>query len=1061
MKFSLPSFALKRPITVIMLLLTFLGLGAIAWTRIPVEFIPKLDVPFIGCYIPYPGATPAQVEKEVAIPAEGEFRTISGLKRIITTSDSNGCNVRLNFDWDTDMALATAEVRDRMERLKLVLPPEIDRLWLRRFSSATMPIMMFSLFTDGDQEELTYRARTVLAPRLQRVDGIAEVVVMGLNMPGVSVEFDQDALRTHNLDLYQLISSLQSSSVNVSVGQLLDGQTRHYVRVQDEFTSPAEIGELVVGPNGLRLKEIAEVGYSRDEVKWKYSLDGKDGVFIFLRKESEANAVAACRAVKLELDQALKETTFSNTELFVFFDQSELIMSSLNSLMDAGKYGSGLALIILFLFMRKVRPTLVCALTIPGSLVAALVVMFFTGITLNIITMISMIIAIGMLVDNAIVVTENVFRYRQLGFEPMESARRGASEVGLAITASTITTMVVFAPMFYIETGDMASYLRQFAIPVTVSLAGSLILALTIIPLAASRMKSSKRGKEDGENEGSRKKTGNSFLSGVIYHIKQQHVLLKTISAYTWLLALTQRRRFETFLLVAAVAIVSYYIPFKKVGTQEMPTLDTREVDVGVNLEQNFDLEMIEETFDNLLAVVEPLRDELDIKNLFYDYSLGGGSIRVILTPPEEYPPGERPKYSTEDVLNILWEKLPSRIPGGRLRFSIAEAGEGGSRNISIIMRGDDADTLDKYAEQFAMAMETLPDISDVDTDTELPKQEMRLDVDEALAGRAGISPMVVAQTVDFALRGVRLQYMKQQGREVPVMAQLKESDRETKEDLENVAVVGATGRMIPIRELATLTKARTSRFIRRVNAKNVINITAKTDSEDLALVSANIKRLRDSFALAPGYSIELGDELLDLETNAANFMIMLALAIILIYIVIGALFESCILPLSVLTSVPLAFMGVYWMMYLTKTSMDTIAYIVCILLVGVIVNNGIVIVDHINLLRKEGKERHKAIIQAGKDRFRPVMMTAMTTIFGCVPLALGGASSDAIAFHSMGRALIGGLAVGTLLTLFVVPLSYSVFDDIRIWFTSFLGDLAGLSRTSRKPKPADNVDFT
>ena len=313
MRRSLTALALRRPVTVVMLVITMLGLGGIAYYKIPVEFIPKLDMPFIRCYIPYVGATPAQVENEVAIPAEGEFRTVGQLKRIATESDMNGCDVRMMFDWDADMGVATSEVRDRMERLKLVLPQEIDRLYLRRFSSTSLPIMAFAIARKGDEEEFTHLVRTTLASRLMRIDGVADVMVFSKPEREILIEFDQQELRNRNLSLYQVVSRLQRSSLNLSVGDLTDANRKYLVRVLDEFHSPEEIARLVVGPNAARLSDVAEVGYQERQLTVHFSIDGLSGAFVLVRKESEANTVATCKAVRRELDILPEDPLFEGT----------------------------------------------------------------------------------------------------------------------------------------------------------------------------------------------------------------------------------------------------------------------------------------------------------------------------------------------------------------------------------------------------------------------------------------------------------------------------------------------------------------------------------------------------------------------------------------------------------------------------------------------------------------------------------------------------------------------------------------------------------------------------
>ena len=1066
MKFSLPELAIQRPITVSMLIVSVLGLGFIAQQRIPIEFLPRFDVPFVGVYIPYPGATPEQVQNEVAIPAEGEFRTISQVDSITTTSNQNGCDVRLIFGLDADMTTATAEVRDRMERLKLKLPTDVDRIFLQRFSTGTMPILALSVFRDDDPEELAHFIRTRLEPRLRRIDGVADVQTFSQDPREVLVEFDQNKLRAANLSLYGVVEDLRRSSLNVSVGRLLDGETQHFVRAQGEFDHPDQLANLIVGPPAVRLRDVADVGYKKRELVQDFSIDGKSGAFMLVRKESEANTVATCEQVLAELATLPEDPAFAGLDTLTFFNQGELIMATLNSLLKAGQYGATLALIVLLLFLQRIRPTLIVALAIPASLVVALVVMFMSGMSLNLVTMIAMIVAVGMLVDNSIVVIENIYRHQQMGYEPREAAVQGATKVGMAIIASTTTTMVVFIPTFYLEAGEMARYMRQFSVPVTVALGASLLIALTVIPLAASRMRP--------RNEmwlykkiAARLPERERFISnkaGLIYTLRQVRLirpilplltpLRSTISGYGRLLSLTISWRIAAIMIVGGVTAYTFYGPARQLGIQQMPTVDTREVGIEVRMDQNFDMARARETMDLITDAVEEMREELGIKNIWRRFSARNGRINAYLYPANEIEDG-MPNIPTEDVMNIIWQRLPDRMPGVELRFSIPDAGEGQSRSITLNMRGDDLAVLESSAENFRRVLAQLEGISQVVLGLDQSAQEIQLRIDESLSKQAGVSPIVVAQTVDFALRGTRLPFLKSEGREVPVWAQFREEDRRDRSNLENVAVQTGTGNLMPLKQLVTMRRADSPQAITRINGKNVVSITAQTSVDDVGRLLQQVRLLVNSFDLPLGYEIMLGDDLRELDSNITNFFTAALLACALIYIVMGALFESYLLPLSIISSVWLASLGVVWAMFLTGTSLDTIAFIGIILMLGIVVNNAIVIVDHINQLRNEGLNRHDAIVQAGQDRFRPVMMTAITTILGVLPLAIGGDMGADVSFKSMGWALVGGLTSGTFLTLFIVPLFYTMIDDVREFTTDYFGSLASLFNRGAPTDPS------
>lgn len=1068
---SLPRIALARPVTVFMLLVTAMCLGVISIYRLPIEFLPPMDLPFIVCQIPYIGATPEQVEKEVAIPAEGEFRTLSSLKRIFTTCDSNGATIRMIFDMGTDMTIASADVRDRIERLKLQLPDEIENIFLRRFNLNSMPIMAFSIYGPGDEEELTYLVRTILKPRIMRLEGVADITIFGTPEKEVLIEFDQDALRNRGVGLFQVVSALRQSSINVAAGEIADGGTNYYVRSLDEFSTPDEIGRLVIGPNALRLRDVARVGYRTREVDTDFSIDGRSGTFMLIRKEAEANAIQTCKNVHSEIDDLASDPIFRDTKTFMFFDQSELILSTLGSLKQSAGMGAVLAVIVLFMFLLRTRPTIVVATAIPTSAVFAIIYMFFFGITLNLVTMISFILAIGMLIDDSIVVIENIYRHRQLGLDRKQSAIIGTEEVMLPNFASCLTTLAPFVPVFYLDAGILSTYLRQFAVPIVICQFSSLLIGITFIPLAVSRIKPRREMQlmQFLRRHGFARLISMDDVIGGQGATRKRRPFKRMAWWYLVLLGWSLRNRMLVLAIIAVVLVLTWTIPYSNMQMQNEPSVDTRQVEINVRLDQGYDLVQARALFADIRALIDNQRAELGIKNVFTRCDQYGGDINVYLYTDDDKdeakgrddrPEGMDSPYSTEEAMDILWQRLPQKIPGGELRFRVAEATEQSTRSFKLQLRGDEAAMLRVYADQLEKRMqESIPDITEVTTDVERRRNEIQLGIRENMADLYGLTPLGIAQTVDFALRGVRLSYLKQGGREIPVWAQFQEEDRKSKANLENVALVGQTGGQVSLYQLVEFGKAESPQVITRVNGKNVITVTAKFKGQDLGGIMNKLKSILTSFYMAPGYTVEFGDELLNLEENSSQFSAMLVLAIILIYVVLGATFESFILPMSILATLPLAAIGSFWYLYLSDTPFDVLCMIGFLLLVGIIVKNGIVLIDFIKMERDRGVDRYTAILCAGRDRLRPVLMTASTTILGSLPIGIGSELGGEVSFDGVGKILIGGMVTGTLLTMVVVPVVYSAIDDIRVWFVTYFANLAKLlnirRRGAAKPKEA------
>lgn len=1040
---ALPRFAVNHPVTVLMVVATFIGLGIISWHMLPLDFTIKLEFPFLRCFIPYAGASPEQVEKEVAIPAEGEFLTIPGLRRITCRSDGGGCYIGLEFDWNTNMRLAAAELRDRIERLKLKLPQEIEHIFVRKFGSQQWAIIRFALFRGENDTELGQLARTLVYNRLMRVEGIAEVRVSGSSDEEVKVEFDQDALGSLSLPLPSVISALQTTNLNLSLGELIDADNKLFIRAQDELSRPKELEDVVVGPNTLRLKDIADVKVEIPPDYGSFTIDGKRAVFVEILKESEANIVDACDAVKKELAALLKDPELEGVNVLMFEDKSEHIRFAIGGLLDSGTYGLLLSLIVIFLFLLRIRATLLVAIATPISLMASFIFMYYRGMTINIVTIGALVIALGMLVDDAIVVMENIQRHNQAGGDRKDNAVKGASEVAMAVLSSTVTTIVVFIPVFYLESGELSLGMREFAGPVSVALMASLLVSLTVIPLGQSRIRP--RAQHPLAHAMGRIATRIfPWMGRAATTIESRHPLNHLVAWYRATVGWVLDHKLPSIMFVSALVAATVLIPYPRVGIRQMPELDMREVQITVQFDRNMDRKAAADLFKTLAANVETLREKVGIKHVYVDYSTSGGVIRAYLYRLQDLAPGETFAYTTDEVRDIFSQVFPQKIPGATLSFGVAQGGISSARSATVTIRGDDASVVAEYANRFKMLAEQLPNVSEVRTDEETAQDELQLDIDESLAFQAGVNPLSVARTVDFALRGIQLPYIKKQGRELPVRAQFASEDRKTKESLDTLGLVGTGGKLVPLSNIAKMERASVPPALYRENGKSRALVTVSSTDADMASLMRNIDTLTERFELPRGYTIDHGQELSELERSMRNYRQALIMALALIYLVMAASFESIVLPFSVLTTVPMGFVGIFWTVYLTNTPMDTVSFIGAILMCGVIVKNGIVIVDHINQLRLQGMERRLAVVTAGVHRFRPVIMTALTTILGCLPLAIGtGEQNDAL--HGLGRSMVGGLAGGTFLTLLVVPLFYVLIDDFQAWVGHYLHGLGQL----------------
>ncbi|MEW6440484.1 MAG: efflux RND transporter permease subunit [bacterium] len=1018
---SLAGLALRRPVTLLMVYAALFILGGITTDRIPLEFLPDLSGPHFLIQIPYRNATPSEVEKTVAVPAEELLQTVPFLRKVDSFSQGSFCTLVLEFSWETDMDYAYLEVKDRLDKLKPQLPRESQEYFVWRFSSADIEVMFLSFSWDGGMEDLYELVNDRVKPRVLRVDGVGSVTVWGQEPRRVHIDLDQQRLKACGVSLYDLVMGLERDHFNLAGGEVQDGGRRYLVRLANEYRTLEDLRSTPVNERGLRLGDIAKVDYGYPEQSVITRMDGRNSVMVGIKKESTANTVEVCRSVLEEMKRISQEPGYAGFRYTTIFDQSEYILSSFMDLRDAGMWGGFFAVCVLFFFLRRVLPTLVVTLSIPVSILVAVTVMYFFGMTLNVVSMVGLMLGVGMLVDDSIVVSENIMRLRELGSDRRESSLKGSEQVTMAILASTLTTIVVFLPMVFMESGVMKIYTREVGTSISLSLLASLFVALTFIPALAARVPLSM-------------KRPSRFLSAMMGHYRRQ---------LEWVL----HHRSQVSTVLIALIIVTVLVPLRRVPQKGESGGDLRTVTIDLRVRGAQDREKIEDALIAVEKVLDGRRAALEIEHLYSQSGYMAERNRIHVFLKEE---GDA-RVATEEAKAEILKLLP-KIPD--VEFVLPEQrGPGSSveNEIEIVLRGEDPAVMEALGEDLVGRLRKVEGVVRAETDVEPGYDEMQLRVDRSLARKYGVSPIVAAQTVAFGLRGYALKKMKAEERELGVTIQLEKEDRENLASLEGLQLMSEQGRLVPVNAVGRFREAPGLKVIHRSDGKRIVKVRAQTSSEALSILKKRVDEALVGFSLPPGYRLELGQNILDLEKTKRNFVSAILLSIVLVYFLLGALYESYAHPFTILTSVPLALIGSYWVMYLTGTAMDVAAFIGLILMVGIVVKNAIVIVDHINLLRGSGSSLEGAILQAGVDRLRPVLMTAATTILGLLPLALGGSNiGGVVMFAPLAKAVMGGLTVATVLTLFVVPLFYTFVEDARGALRRLLD---GSPRSEAKPR--------
>ncbi|MCH7819253.1 MAG: efflux RND transporter permease subunit [Candidatus Marinimicrobia bacterium] len=1021
----LPRFSVHRPVTVVMTLFAILVVGYIAYTQIATELFPKgFAPPYLGVWIPYREANPKEVEDQIARPSEEMLQTVSGVKAIHSYSNSNGCWVWLEFANDTNMDVAYMLVRERMDRLLATeLPDDIEEVYVRKFRNDDDPIVWFGLTIPEDMEDPFYTVDHYVLRALEQIDGVANVEMWGASEKIIQILIDQDRVKAHKINVYQLIQDLRQDNFSLSSGYVYDGNRKIYVRSDAKYRNIEDVRNLRISGENLFLKDIAEIIYDEPrQRRWVQLVNGKKAISIGVYKESMENTVELSEKILAKLDELSEHEKLEGMTFNIFFNQGGFITESIKNLVNAGLWGGLFAFFILFFFLRRFKMAFIINLAIPLSLLMTVTVLYFMGWTMNIMTMMGLMLSVGLVVDNSIVIVENIYRLRNKGFSKEESSVKGASEVSLAITMATLTTVVVFLPLILMNDNlGFAFYMLRIGLPVIVALISSLFVALVIIPLATTRLVSDRQVKRSGLIEWSTK-------------------------AYDRILRWTLLHRLETSIIVL-VLMISMQIPMSGVKQGDQGGGNINDVRLMLDMPEHYTMEDAKALVDTIERYVNKMDAVYNVRAINSRYRSNWGMVRVFLNPPKETQwyqvvwknisnsigLTDDSVMTRNEVLEDLKANIP-KYPGVKVRTSWRD-NSGTDGAVSIILQGDDTQTLVKLSEEVERRISRIPEIISVDTDREKGASEIQLFIKRDQAAKYGINPRVITGQISYALRGIELPEFQSDDREIDIRVQYKEEDMENFEQLKSMTFLTASGKEIPLASLVDFRITKGLGEIQRRDGKTTLEISGFTTEDDIEKVHQKIIKALAGFEMPRGYSWSMGDRFRRMQETNSSQMFAIILAITFVFLLMGVLFESFILPLSVLISIPLSFFGAYWLLYITGTPFDLMAGIGLIILIGIVVNNAIVLIDMINRLRNDGFSRSEAIIEAGHHRFRPILMTAFTTIFGLIPMAVGNANLIGMPYAPLGRVMIGGLLSSTALTLVAVPLFYTFFDDLRnIW---------------------------
>nr|MBP7460824.1 efflux RND transporter permease subunit [Candidatus Delongbacteria bacterium] len=1004
---ALPRFSIHRPVTVSMILFSILVIGAIAYSRIKVDLFPVgMNIPYLGVWVPYSDANPKEIEEQIVKPIEGQLKTVKGLKRVHSNSQTRGVWFELEFSKNTNMDVAYGQVSDRLERAKPDLPEEIEYIYIRRFREDDDPILYFGVKFPDNADDPAYVMEKFVQDPIERIKGVGNVELWGFRSKYIQIILDNDKIRTYKINLSDMVRKLQQDNFAISSGYIYSGGKRFLLRSDSRFQSLDDISRIEL-KKGIYLHHIARVIYAPDEeVTNLWRIDGKIAAGVGVFKESEANTVEVARQIGLVLqEQFSQRPELKNYSYSIFWDQGGIIQGSINNVMLSGMWGGLFAFTILFIFLKRFWITSIITLAITLSLLITLLVMYFIGWTLNLITMMGMMISIGMVVDNAIVITENIYRLNGSGFPIKKSAIWGASEVGLAITLSTLTTIVVFLPMMLMSgDSEMSFLLVRIGLPVIIALLSSLTIALVLIPLSTTVIPQP--------------------------HNTISHPMINLIiDRYQWLLGKILYHRSDV-LIIILIMMISQIIPFKNMRKSDSASGGSRDAQLIVRFPSHYSLEQVDSTLAELVKHVMQRDSIYQIEHTTARAFGFRGRIEIYMKPDPETQWYHtllrkvkrllripiKPRLTREQLTADIKQHLPV-YPGLTIATSWRDAHSSGQEALNYTLRGYDSNGLADIADELSSQIRLLDDVISVDNDTETGNDEIQVRFDRTKSYAVGISPNYASTYLSFYLRGRKLSNFKTSDKEIAIYLRTEISQRRSIAQLKNIFLKTEKDRETTLASIADLTFHKSQGNIRRENGKSFMDISVFADEKNMEKVSRQIDAIMKNYHFPTGYSYDKGDRFRRQEEQDSDRNFALIMSIAFVFIIMGILFESFILPLTVLIAIPAAFTGAFWSLYLTDTTFEIMAGIGLVVLVGVVVNNAIVLIDMINQFRISGMSRDEAIIEAGRHRFRPIIMTAMTTICGLIPMAVGNTSLVGIPYSPMGITMIGGLLISTLLT--------------------------------------------
>jgi len=1007
---TLPELAVKKPIATLMALVSLLVLGLIALTRLELAFMPEAEQKRLFVIVNYQNASPKAIERMIVRPLEESLASINGLSNLSSRSDFRGARIILNFDFDVNMDLARAEIRERIDRTRDELPDDIDRITLAESwrANETGETILEARIASGRDLSKSYELleRKIVRP-LERISGVAAVSLDGVNPREVRVNLDLAKLKQHQIDPRDVWQSIARNNKNSALGLLRNEQTKISFRAVGALSSIEEIKKLPLINSPLKLQDIANVTYIEPPLEYGRHLDGDFALGLNVAKESTANTIEITEAVHQRIAEMQDDPELDGINFLVWQDQGKEIKSTLGDLQQTGFFGAIFASLVLFVFLRKFTTTMVAVSCIPFSLIVTCGVIWMQGKSLNTISLLGLIVGLGMLVDNAVVIMENIDRFQKKGYGGRVAAILGAKEVSIAVMTATLTSIIVFLPMIFSKPTEMNIVLQELGITIVVTLLASLLISQTLIPLAARRLL---------------KKESKQVNTPIMDKIQ---------SFYQSALSFTLEHRWISVVVgLGLLASTIYPVKNMNFNFDAAPT----EIFVGLIVEfsEAKSLSEKEKTITQIEKKLEPYKERFNVQSIYSWWSDNYSIVRLYMNEG----------HQNEEAMNKVRKELRGLLPKiAGVKIRVQDNGPFWRRNsgkrVAVQLQGPDSETLGELSEKALTYIETIPELFDLYATSEGGRLELQASLDRDRMSVYGVSSSEAPSLVEMTFRGRRLPQYKGADGEVEMQLILGDVEDTHVEDIKNLSLTKEDGSKVSMESVSSFSVQKGPSRIQRENKISSVWVGARFDKGQRKELQKQLMDVLKPMPLPEGYSWVSGGRWRGAEESQDEFVLNLLLALGLIFGVMASLFESVKQAIALMISLPFALAGAFWTLYFAGVDFDQPASIAILLLLGVVVNNGIVMVEHINLYRREGWRRTDAMIRGGKERLRPILMTALTTLVGLVPIIVQKPSLGGVYYYSMAYVIIGGLLFSTVLTTLFLPATISLVEDFPKWLKS------------------------